>query len=191
MSELSATQICSAALVLIGERPISDIEDTGNPNAVRCKAVYAKSRDALLREYAWGFATKRVALAQAATAPVFGYTYQYPLPADCLRVLETQDASIVYELEDGYLLTDEEEIQIRYIARVTQTGKFDSLYTECLSIRIARELAYAVVKKLSMVQAMDELLKRAMPAARQIDANEGNRAAPTPESQSSWLAARL
>lgn len=187
---VSSTEICARAMVLLGQAPIIDIDDVSVPNAVKCKAVYVGSRDALLREYAWGFATKRFVLSADPVAPAFGYTYQFLLPPDCLRVLGTDDAALAYELEGGYLLCDSSAVSIRYTARIEETGKFDSLFDECLSIRIARELAYSVLKKASMVQAMDGLYKLAAPKARLIDSIETRRNEVDDAPTSSWIKAR-
>lgn len=190
MSSASETEICAKALVLLGQNPIIDIDDTSVPNAVKCKAAYAICRDALLREYAWAFAITRMVLAVDATAPAFGYAYQFPLPPDCLRVLGTDTASLAYEIEGGYLMADVDAVSIRYVMQVVDTGKFDSLFTEALAVRIARELSYTILKKATVAQVMDTLFQRAIAQARLVDSIESRRNEADDAAGSSWLSAR-
>ena len=183
----SVEQICSKALGLLGEKPITDLDQTTNPNAVRCAQLYAVTRDALLSEYAWGFATRRVMLEMDATVPAFGFSYQFVLPADKLRVQKAHDKSIKYVLEGDRLLTDASEVGIVYTRRIEEPGYFDALFTDCLSARMARELAMPILKKLSAVQVAEGLYKDLISSAKRVDAMQDY---DEPESESSWLSAR-
>jgi len=186
----SPSEICAKAMVLLGQNPIIDIDDTSVPNAVKCKAAYAITRDAMLREYAWAFAVRRVMLVADPAAPAFGYAYKFQLPADCIRVIGTDQAGVGYEIEDGFLMADVSTMGIRYIRRVEESGLFDSLFVDCLAIRIARELAYPVLKKASAIQAMDELYRATVPSAKLADSLESRHNEVNEVATSSWLTAR-
>ena len=105
----SEVDICSYALRLIGDQPITAMTDNSDRGRL-CNSVYALTRDATLRAHPWNFATYRAALATATiktgtnpvitSLPAFEYTQAYVLPNGtgtdpvtdpyyCLRVLYT------------------------------------------------------------------------------------------------------
>ena len=82
--------ICNLALARIGQQqkvtsPVTS--DTSGPGIV-CGMFYPQHRDALLREFPWAFALRRIALYPTVpvdTSNVPGYLYSYgPLPSDFL-----------------------------------------------------------------------------------------------------------
>ncbi len=187
---LSAEQICSDALAQLGQRPITDITDTTNPHAILCNSVYYIARDSLLSEFMWSFAIRRVALAVDVTAPDFGYTYRFQLPADCLRVIGVDSREYKYVIEYGYLLSNQETLYLKYIARIEEPGRFDPLFAEALGARIARKLAMPILKKASAVQIAEGIYQEAIARAKASDAIQDDEEALTAEEQCSYLAAR-
>lgn len=55
-----------------------------------------------LSTFVWSFAQKQVLLARAPAAPVLGYKYAYPLPGDCVTVMDCHGYSVD---EDGVART--------------------------------------------------------------------------------------
>jgi hypothetical protein len=82
----SAVQICSNALLLLGDNPI-DSFDVDNNRTRLVANLYESKRDKVLRSHPWNCATKRVTLSPSAEAPAFDWAYQFPLPSDWLRTL--------------------------------------------------------------------------------------------------------
>jgi len=141
----SETSICNLALISIGEERINSIDDT-NRRAVICKEFYAATRDAMIRAFPWDFAKARAELAAETTAPEFGYSYQYPLPSDCLKVLSVNGETIGWEVEGGKLLTDESAIKIKFLQQITDPNAFDASFVNGLAKRLARDIAYGITK---------------------------------------------
>lgn len=139
----SVVDICNRALFKIGEKPITALTDS-NPRAVACNLWYEGVRDSLLRENPgnWNFALKRAELTVSETTPTFEWTYQYPLPTDCLRVvsLYESDENGDWEIEGGNLLTDWSTANIKYVAQITDTTDFDPMFIDCLVCRLASEI---------------------------------------------------
>ena len=84
----SVIDICNLALGHLGDTAtISSISPPeGSAQAEHCARFYPIARDALLELHAWGFATKRVALASLGSGwPEWQYCYA--LPSDALNVL--------------------------------------------------------------------------------------------------------
>lgn len=140
----SEVDIASNALTKIGAESITSFDD-GTKRANLCRDYYPRVRDAVLRAYPWNCAIERQELALDATAPLFGYAHKYQLPVIpyCLRVLEVEDDP-EFRIEGRYLHTDEETVKIKFIARITDPGLFDSLLVEAIEARLASELSLPV-----------------------------------------------
>ena len=171
--------ICSNALRKLGDDPITSLtEDT--ERARLCNAFYESSRDSLLRSHPWNFAITRATLAQLSTTPAYGLAYQYALPTDpyCLRVLEMEYQDYIFKIENlategRVLLTDESTAKILYIARITDTTLFDSLFVDLLTAKLATNLAYAITGSLKVQEQMYKLFQLKLSEARSIDGQEG------------------
>ena len=145
-----------------------------------CNSFYADARDACLRCHPWNFAITRASLAQLSATPVYGFDYQFALPTDpfCLRVLAMEFEDYVFKVENlstqgRVLLTDQETAKIIYIARVTDTTLFDSLFVDTLVAKLAADLAYPVTNSLKVQEQMYRLFQLKLSEARSIDGQEG------------------
>ena len=171
--------ICSNALRRLGDDPITSLTDD-TERARLCNAFYADARDACLRSHPWNFAITRASLAQLSATPVYGFDYQFALPTDpfCLRVLAMEFEDYVFKVENlstqgRVLLTDQETAKIIYIARVTDTTLFDSLFVDTLVAKLAADLAYPVTNSLKVQEQMYRLFQLNLSEARSIDGQEG------------------
>ena len=171
--------ICSNALRRLGDDPITSLTDD-TERARLCNAFYADARDACLRSHPWNFAITRASLAQLSATPVYGFDYQFALPTDpfCLRVLAMEFEDYVFKVENlstqgRVLLTDQETAKIIYIARVTDTTLFDSLFVDTLVAKLAADLAYPVTNSLKVQEQMYRLFQLKLSEARSIDGQEG------------------
>ena len=169
----SEVDISSSALTKLGAAPITSFDD-GTDRANLCRDYYPNVRDAVLRAYPWNCAVQRIALALDASAPLFGYDYKFALPTIpyCLRVLETED-DVEYKIEGRFLLCDETSINIKFIARITDPGLFDSLLVEAIQARLAAELAYPITGSPTLAVEMWKLYAEKLREARGIDGQEG------------------
>lgn len=92
------TDIANQALSLIGADSISSFEENTS-TARRIRTVYDTSRKALLRLHLFQCAVKRIKLSPLATQPEFGYAYQYQLPDDLIRIINTNTEDYVVETD--------------------------------------------------------------------------------------------
>ena len=171
--------ICSNALRRLGDDPITSLTDD-TERARLCNAFYADARDACLRSHPWNFAITRASLAQLSATPVYGFDYQFALPTDpfCLRVLAMEFEDYVFKVENlstqgRVLLTDQETAKIIYIARITDTALFDSLFVDTLTALLAAKLAYPVTNSVNLQTQMQNLYQIKLSEARSIDGQEG------------------
>lgn len=169
----SEADICSDALVLLGDSPILSLDDTSD-RASACKQLYPRVRDAVLRAHPWKFAQKRAALAQTVTPPAFGYAFSYQLPVDFLRLIEFvgDRRDVPFTHEGQLVLTDSPQCMIRYVAKVEDPNLFDSLFVSALSARMAAELAQPITSQSSLMQTMLRLYEAKIQEARTVDSQE-------------------
>ena len=191
----SKVDICNRALASIGvkQRIASLTEDT--EAARKCALVLDDVIDEVLRAYNWNCATARSALARSASAPAFGYSYKFALPAGpdppyCLRVvsIEDEDECSDYRIEGRYLLSDETACKILYIKRITDVNELDTLCKSAIAARLAAELAFPMTNSNSLQESMWTLYAGKLQEASEIDAQEGT--AGKFESES-WIEERL
>lgn len=171
---ISAVAICNRALDLLGQPPIAAFTDASK-TAAACSRAYEPSRDAVLRSYPWNSATTRVALPALATAPAWGFARQFPLPTDCLRVLDSEGdlAGVVWRREGNRILTDTTApLRIRYIAQVTDPAQFDPMLADVIAAHIASQIAYAITGSNETAARMLALYERVHRDARAMDARE-------------------
>jgi hypothetical protein len=179
---MNDTEICNLALAEIGDTySITDINETSNQAAV-CRRFFSHTRDLLLREHPWNFARQLSDLSALASAPAFGWDYQYQLPTDFIRLIEfngldawqTEDA---YQLGSGpeggtVLLSDDETASIVYIKRVTDANLFDPLFADAFALKLASRIANKLTKDESVKDRLVRQAEFALAKAKQTDANE-------------------
>ena len=171
--------ICANALRRLGDSPIVSLTDD-TERARLCNAFYSEARDDVLRSHPWNFSITRQQLSQLSATPLYQYSYQYALPTDpfCLRVLEMEYSDYVFKIEHlagtgRVLLTDEGTAKIIYIARITDTAQFDSLFIDTLTAKLSVDLAYPVTGSVQLQQSMQKLFESKLREARSVDGQEG------------------
>jgi len=182
----SAVDISNAALNTLGATNITSLTEDSKAGRL-INQRYELVRDAVFRSHNWNSLIKRADLAQNAVAPTFGYTYQYTLPTDCLRVLEFSNGTLmypqdnmtsnsggpVYVIEGRELLSDEGTVLIKYIARIEDPNQYDTLLIDTLAARLAMEICYAITGSNAMISTTKALYDEKIKEARFVDATEG------------------
>ena len=176
----SIVGICRLSLDLLGDYAIADLSDN-TKQARLCDRNYPAMRDAVLRSHPWNCALARARLPVMAEAPAFGFSRQYQLPADCLRLLPLtvggyyDTGTIAHRVEGRRVLTDAEApLDIIYVRRLTDPTDFDPLLVDAVAARpLAADARQTYFDKLG--------------EARAIDGVEGTI---SPVENSSWLEAR-
>jgi hypothetical protein len=132
-----------------------------------------------LRSHPWNFAIAYASLAQLAGTPVWdGWTYQFTVPSDVLRILETDlidDEPWELGLSSGgtkVVFTNSDAIKIKYIKDVTNTTLFDPIFEEALAFRIAADAAYSIVQSNTVQQTMFQAYEAFLSQARSFDGQE-------------------
>ncbi len=181
---LTETSICNQALGKIGGNriPSGQVVDTSTTlEAIQCRLHYETTRDALIRSYAWRFASGRATLTEDDDTPDFEWEFQYGLPDDFMLMKSIYEGRFSsdnfrnYALEGQLLLTNESTMEIRYVKKVTDPTKFDSLFVEVLVLALADKLIGPLAGGDARIQKkISDALDKLMPTVRALDGQETN-----------------
>lgn len=183
---VSKVSIANAALIKVGAERISSITQDCK-RAIIINAIWDHVRDKVLRARKWNFAKMRVTLTPNGTSPDWGYDYQYDLPNDYLGFLETDPDDIQYVIENGKILTDEDELDVTYIYRNTDESSWDASFAEAMACLLAHEICYNLTQSSTLKDDLKDDYKKAL-----ADASFSNSVEKTipPIESTSWTDAR-
>ena len=173
----SVVDICNGALNQLGASTILTLTEDSK-NARLCNARYTQVRDSVFRSHPWNCLQKRQQLAADTDTPAWGFTQQYTIPADCLRILTILDYDADYKIEGRKILTDNSTMKILYISRVEDPNEYDELLRETLSAALAADIAYAVTSSNPTATNMYRLFQDKLKEARFVDSTEGQNLSP-------------
>ena len=168
----SVVDICNGALNQLGATTILSLTEDSK-NARLCNARYTQVRDALFRSHAWNCLQVRASLAKDATAPAWGFSGQFTLPADCLRLLYIIDYDSNYKVEGRKILSNTSSMKILYIGRITDPNEYDESLRETLSAALGADIAFAVTSNNQTATNMYNLFQDKLKDARFVDSTEG------------------
>lgn len=176
---MDVVQICNLALGRIGENRIMSLDDPSQP-ARACKLFYGPTRDEVLRAHPWAFAKKRATLSKLSESPAFGWGNAFALPSDCLRPLrvnewESYEADDNWVLEGGHILTDDDAVELLYVAQVEDSTLFDPLFIKALSVQLAAMLVTTLTGSREQGNLFQQEFQQILaPLAKRIDGMTGN-----------------
>lgn len=196
----SQVEIANLALTKLGaERILSFSQD--NKQARSLSAIFGGCRDDEIRKHNWNFAMSRVSLAADPAAPEWGFSRQFRLPSDCLRLVQVNDATLPvgngswadilgcpFQVEGRMILTDlGAPLRIRFLQRVTDTSAYDSCFDNVLAIRLAIELCEDLTQSSTKKDSLKMDYRAAISAAVLSDAIENP---PQAIAEDPWIMAR-
>lgn len=174
----SKTSICNKALRKLGISSVINIDtDTSKP-ATNCKAVYDDLLLEVLREHNWNFTIFRQDLNQDITTPAFEYQYRYILPTvpKVVKIIEVYNNED-YKIENGYLLTNETSVKIKYVGKETNPNKYDSLFVDLFATKIASEICFLLTGDKSLGASLQQEYIFRLSNAKDKDFQEDNQTA--------------
>jgi len=130
------------ALSRIGEQPINSL--TEDLTAARaCNRAYQLVVDEVIEGRDWFCARAQAILAASTVAPVYGWSYKYPLPASpyCIRLIEVVNSigiPLEYKLMGRDILSNYGDgLYIMYAKRITNVVELNPLLAQSISLRLA------------------------------------------------------
>lgn len=183
----SVIEICNRALDKLGQGSITSLGD-GTTAANLCNRNYAQTRDQMLRDHPWNFAVRRAQLAPSSSPPSWGFSNRFPLPNDCLRLLEVDGLSTAeYQVEGKSILSNGSVLRIRYIRRVDDPNDFDAAFIDALATGLAHQMCEAITQSNQKKQILAQDFEDAMTRAKRADGQENP---PTMFEEDDWIKVR-
>lgn len=178
---LTEAGLCNLALVRIGQRGLIDSLTENTIEAQVAGAVYESARDAVLEAFWWPFATERSELALVVDGERDGWEYAYAVPSPCVapRYIwsgvrnPAREARIPFAIEHDavfgrVLLTDQEDAQLIFTARVDVVALFPPLFVQALAWKLAAELALGLSVKPQVGMVMEQKYEAAVAVAAAV-----------------------
>lgn len=206
----SVVDICNMALSRIGNsQRINDLSEA-SVQAEQCSLFYEASRDFVLRDFAWGFATTYAQLAEVEVNPSPLFPYAYAMPTDCLKARQIVSAvfpdgywpadvcverpilpAIPFRVINGgsgkLIVTQASPATLEYSARVESPEMFDPIFVSALAWKLGSNIAPAIAREPNVAQACESAYQAQIAQAIAQDLNES---APGPQPQSSFITGR-
>lgn len=164
--------IVNMALTDIGEAPIQALSQNSS-TAKKVDAIFELKRDELLRMHPWAFAKKRIKLAEAIEKPAWGYTKNFIIPDDCLRILEIDTGNCPFHKEGKYIATDVGTVGLLYIRRENDANLYDASFVSLFSKYLAASLAWSIKGSRTLRSDLMNEFNRDLALARGYSAMEG------------------
>jgi hypothetical protein len=196
---LTKTQICNMALSKIGDTraQLIDVDTDDNSISRQCLLHYEQTLHELVRMHTWNCTKERAKLVDTGNTPLFGWTYEFSLPSDCLRPLyltPTDDSNrflkpqIEWNVEERTIVSNHEEVWLLYI-KEPAPADMDALFANAFYTLLATKLAKPIVGDSQLGMTIyNEFLSVVMPEARRVNSFEGYDA---PVVDSTWLEATI
>lgn len=152
---VSKVSLTNKALTLCGATPITSLDDDTN-NARIANRVYEISRRSILTECMWSFATTRVTLAVSSESMAWDYSeeaYVYVRPADVLRIFDVSDQYATWRVEGDYILSDTNNLGIKYVYDHDDPSKYPPQFTEAFSDKLCSDISYMIINSAPKAEA--------------------------------------
>ena len=150
----SSTEISNLALshLAIGKQ-VANIDSEKSTEARACRMFFDIARDAVLRDFAWPFATRLFSLGLVETNPNDEWGFSYRMPSDCVQVRrilsgirnDTRASRVPYIIGSDntalLIYTDAESATAEYTLRETRVNLYPPDFCIALSLRLAAYIA--------------------------------------------------
>lgn len=154
----SSTAICTLALSIVKAEAVTDITQPEAQAEVLCEQWYEVSLEELLIDTFPPFSRTRATLPLSGVTAPSGFTDQYDLPNNFLALRFITDENIpltqyAYAIEEGYIRMNNDggtSIDIGYVKKGVEEGKFDAKFKLTLAHLIAKYVAFPLTGKVSI-----------------------------------------
>lgn len=191
----SDLEIVNGALSRIGIAPISAIGESSEAGLL-AQQTYNLYRDQLLQGHPWKFATISEAISDLHTPVPPGWTSAFKKPTAALRVFQVNGMGLddEWDVEStssnydiivvNYTATT---INIRYIKKVEDPGRFSAGFVDALMDKLAERWAEPLTSSNTLT---DRLSQRAEATIRQARSYDGQEGTPRIVKHHSWTEVR-
>lgn len=174
MSSLaSEVSVANLALTDLGADRILAL-DEDSENARKVNAIFALTRDSVLRSHPWNFAIERRNFNKTTNTPEFEFESEFQIPGDVLRILSSESRNADdFVIEGDKVLINDDSFKCRCIVRVTDTTKWDTAFVTTFAARLSAELAYSITDSRTVAADKLAIFLAKFRQATGVDAQEG------------------
>lgn len=163
----SRIAIVNNALAELGQTALTGLSDAALSAEVQA-TVYDTVYEALLGRVPWRFAMRKAQLSREVAVPLNEWSYQFVLPAQCLRVVATYP-NISYEIYEQKLFANTTELAIDYIHKVTEAA-LPATYAVALHLKLAAAMCMALTQDKELKKELDGKANMQLAVAMSSDA---------------------
>lgn len=178
----SVIDICNLALAHIGQGSINSLDESSS-QAEQCNLFYPYTRDSLLRQFPWNFATKSILLAQV-VSDIQEWPYIYSYPPECLHIRRiysggTSNQEIQNEYEvltsgtDKYICCEIENAYAKCTINISDPMLYDPLFIDVLAFKLSLDLIMPLTNSSTRTQEIVQKYQTALSLAMLHGAVEG------------------
>ena len=164
--------IGNMALTHIGAEPVLSFTENSKTARFLCHN-YENARDQVLRMHPWGCASKRASLNRLLEPPAWGYTFQFQLPEDWIRNIQIEDNKDDFAIEGDRIFYDFETLNLRYVFRLIDVKKMDTLLQQSIALLLAAKGAVVITGNRELARDLAAQFREMLNLAQQVDAVEG------------------
>ena len=176
---IDEVEICNNAIALCGSTDfIQSLTDPDSVAARRCNQFFKPSVQKVLRKHDWNCATSISLLAQSSTSPEFKYDNRFPLPADCIRVINVYGSQSGYcsynrwEIRQRNVETNLGTVYLQYVSMPEDYRSLDILLSDAIAGELSLKLSASLVKDPEIYSILFQTARRMMAEAQAIDTLE-------------------
>jgi hypothetical protein len=160
-----ALAIINIGLHALGEPRVAAADETNASRSLN--AAYDETLRMLLRDYQWGFATKRSSLTAGtlSTEEALEWDYVYTKPTDWLASIAFSETGEFdtnpyhdYSDEQNRILANCDTLYIKHTFLQTDTTQFDASFDKAFGLMLASESAYKVAASGTLWDRLSDLL---------------------------------
>ncbi len=152
---LTKIDICSMALLKLGERPIQSLLDD-SAAAQLSRTLFEPVVDSLIASHPWRFATKSFQLSRTADG-------DFLIPADCLRVLRSGG-----QVQGNKIIAPTESITILGLVRPA-VDAFPNYFATLCATKLAMEFCIPLCGEQTVFRMLAALYETELQSAKFID----------------------
>ncbi|SFY21736.1 hypothetical protein [Azotobacter vinelandii] len=193
----SVVEICNMALSRIGNSDRIDALDEDTAQAEQCSLFYETTRDFVLRDFHWGFATAFVSLAEVSANPDPEYPYAYAMPTDCLKarrivgnvlpesfwpcvnegwarpVIKPIPFRVINGSSNSLIATTVTPATLEYTKKIESSELFDPVFVSAFAWRLAGQIAPSLSSNANIAQTCEAQYQAEIARAAADMLNEG------------------
>lgn len=182
---MTKVEICNLALGRIGRKAAITSLSENSAEARACARIWDVTRQALLREFTWGF-SRKVALLALSTENIPGWEYLYAYPSDCLQALRIFNAAgaeykgeqekwdVITVGNSTFIACDVDTAYLEYTCDKTDSDDWTAQFIDCLAWKLAFELSMPLVGDQNLRNSCWQLYTNAGNMAKTTNAAEKN-----------------